>query len=77
MPTFSLFDGMHVRKNPWRETSFGNGEFYLASDPDDISHLAKHQDALADAAQENYSDCSGLDGMSRNACRARKISQQL
>lgn len=80
MPTFSIMDGMHVRSNPWADTAFGSDEMYLASDPDDLSHLASFQDDLASAAKGesvDFSDCRNLEGMSRNSCRARKISQQL
>lgn len=78
MPAFSLFDGMHIRKNPWRDTAFGKGEFILASDPTGSSEAQqRQQQALAEAAQETYSECSSLDGMARNSCRARQISRSI
>lgn len=79
MPTFSLMDNMHVRKNPWADTGYGKGEFYLASDPSGgVSEAqARQQEAFAEAASQSYSECNSLDGTSRNACRARKISNQL
>lgn len=79
MVTFSLTDGLHVRKNPWRNTGFGKGEFYLAHNPSGGASSAQieQRERLAQAAQESYSECNGLSGMSKNACRARQISQAL
>jgi hypothetical protein len=79
MPTFSLLDNVHIRKNPWRNTTQGEGEFYFATDPDDLSHLTEYQDDLTEFVQDesNYQECQDLEGMSRNACRARKTSNGL
>lgn len=79
MVTLSLMDGMHLRKNPWRNTAFGQGDLVVASDPTGGASQAqqRQQQALAEAASQTFSECSGLDGMSRNQCRAREISSRL
>ena len=79
MATISVFDSMHLRKNPWADTEYGKGDIVIAQDPQGgvTEAQARQREQFAEVASRASSECSTETGMAKNVCRARYVQNNL
>lgn len=80
MAAFDITDGVTFAKNPWRNTSFGNGSHYVrTANPQESDSQAQQQqqERFAQASRQAAQACSNESGMANAECRAREVRDQL
>lgn len=79
MASFDLMDQIVIAENPWSDTDMGKSSHYIRSKGSGgVSDAQRRQqEQFKQAAQNVKGECSSLDGMARNRCRANEMSEQL
>lgn len=79
MASFDLMSEIVIAENPWSDTDLGRSSHYIRTRGRGgvSSAQQQQQEAFADAVQGAKGECSGLDGMARNRCRAMEIKSRL
>lgn len=79
MASFDIMDQVVIAENPWSNTDMGRSSHYLRTRATGgvTDKQIKQQEKFADAVEAVEGECSNLEGMARNRCRALAMKERL
>lgn len=79
MASFDLMDQIVIAENPWSDTDYGKSSHYIRKKGSGgvSSAQRQQQERFKDAVENVKGECSSLEGMARNRCRAAAMQDQL